>query len=147
MRKNAERPNLKPELRRQMPRGPFRLAEYNFGVRRSGLEVRRSSRARLRSRRFGVWGMGKMPGAGEWGILIVLGVLQLGVSYILYGVAIRHVSAIEGILIPMLEPVLNPVWVFIFLGEKPGAWTVAGAALVLAAMLTRGLLGMRRTRK
>ena len=58
--------------------------------------------------------------------------------------AIRRVTAIEGILIPMLEPVLNPLWVFIFLGEKPGVWTVAGAMLVLGAMLSRGLLGLRR---
>ena len=85
---------------------------------------------------------GKMPGAGEWGILLVLGVLQLGVPYILYGLAIRHVTAIEGILLPMLEPVLNPLWVLIFLGEKPGAWSVAGAALVLGAMCVRGLLGL-----
>ena len=90
------------------------------------------------------FGIGKMPGTGEWGILIALGVVQLGVPYILYGLAIRHVTAIEGILIPMLEPVLNPLWVFIFLGEKPGVWTVAGAMLVLGAMLSRGLLGLRR---
>ena len=89
---------------------------------------------------------GKMPGAGEWGILLVLGVLQLGVPYILYGLAIRHVKAIEGILLPMLEPVLNPLWVFLFLGEKPGAWTIAGAVLVLGAMCTRGMLGMRAGR-
>jgi drug/metabolite transporter (DMT)-like permease len=89
------------------------------------------------------FGLGKMPAAGEWGILLVLGVLQLGVPYILYGLAIRHVPAIEGILIPLLEPVLNPLWVFLFLGEIPGARTVAGAGLVLAAMLARGLLGLR----
>ena len=46
-------------------------------------------------------------------------------------------------ILPMLEPVLNPLWVLIFLGEKPGAWTVAGAVLVLAAMCGRGLLGLR----
>jgi drug/metabolite transporter (DMT)-like permease len=92
---------------------------------------------------FGLLGSGKMPGAAGWGILAVLGVLQLGVPYILYGIAIRHVTAIEGILIPLLEPVLNPLWVFIFLGEIPGGWTVAGAILVLGAMLTRGLLGLR----
>ena len=88
---------------------------------------------------------GKLPDAREWGILVVLGVLQLGVPYILYGLAIRHVKAIEGILLPMLEPVLNPLWVFIFLGERPGEWTIAGALLVLGAMCVRGLLGLRAT--
>lgn len=92
---------------------------------------------------FGLSDAGKMPGTREWGILLVLGVLQLGVPYILYGIAIRHVTAIEGILIPLLEPVLNPLWVLLFLDEIPRAWTVAGAGLVLAAMLVRGLLGLR----
>jgi drug/metabolite transporter (DMT)-like permease len=90
------------------------------------------------------FGIGKMPGAGEWGVLLALGVLQLGVPYILYGLAIRHVTALEGILIPMLEPVLNPLWVFIFLHERPGGWALAGAALVLGAMLARALPGLRR---
>ncbi len=89
------------------------------------------------------FGVGKMPDAGEWGVLIVLGVLQLGVPYILYGLAIRHVTAIEAILIPTLEPVLNPLWVYIFLHEKPGSWTVAGAVLVLGAVMARGLWGLR----
>ncbi len=92
---------------------------------------------------FGFAGAGKMPGAGEWGALAILGVLQLGVPYILYGIAIRHVTAIEGILLPTLEPVLNPLWVFIFLHERPGAWSITGAALVLGAMCARGLLGLR----
>jgi drug/metabolite transporter (DMT)-like permease len=89
------------------------------------------------------FGLGKMPSPGEWGVLLALGVFQLGIPYVLYGMAIRHVRAIEGILIPLLEPVLNPVWVLIFVGEKPGLWTVAGAALVLVAMLARGLMGWR----
>ena len=93
------------------------------------------------------FGFGHMPDAAEWGVLLMLGVLQLGVPYILYGLAIRRVTAIEGILLPMLEPVLNPLWVFLFLHERPGAWTLAGAMLVLGAMLTRALLGMRGTNR
>ncbi len=95
---------------------------------------------------FGFGGEGKMPTAVEWGWLLVLGVFQLGVPYILYGIAIRHVTAIEGVLIPLLEPVLNPVWVLLFLGEIPRPWTIAGAFLVLGAMLTRGLLPARDRR-
>ncbi len=92
---------------------------------------------------FGILGAGKMPDAGGWAALVTLGVLQLGVPYILYGIAIRQVTAIEGILLPTLEPVLNPLWVFIFLHERPGAWSIAGAALVLGAICARGLLGLR----
>lgn len=89
------------------------------------------------------FGIGKMPGAGEWGLLLALGVFQLGIPYVLYGLAIRHVKALEGILIPLLEPVLNPVWVLIFVGERPGPWSVGGAALILGAMLVRGVMGRR----
>ena len=39
----------------------------------------------------------------------------------MYALALRHVRAVEGILIPMMEPVLNPLWVFLLLGETPGS--------------------------
>jgi drug/metabolite transporter (DMT)-like permease len=40
----------------------------------------------------------------------------------------------------MLEPVLNPVWVLIGFGERPGPWAVAGGAIVIAAVVARTLL-------
>jgi hypothetical protein len=60
---------------------------------------------------------------------VVLGVVQLGIPYILYSIAIRRVTALEAILIPMLEPILNPLWVALVHGEVPGAWSIAGGAL------------------
>jgi len=90
------------------------------------------------------FGFAKMPAAAEWGVLLALGVFQLGVPYILYGIAIRHVTALDAILIPLLEPVLNPLWVLLFKGETPGLWSLAGAGLVLGAVLLRGLLGLRK---
>lgn len=90
------------------------------------------------------FGFGKMPTAGEWGILGVLGVFQLGLPYILYALAIRKVTALEAILIPLLEPVLNPLWVFLFRGEVPGGWSLAGAGLVLGAVFVRGVVGIGR---
>ncbi len=57
-------------------------------------------------------------------MLIALGTFQLGFSYVLYTKAIQKVRAFEAVLITMLEPVLNPVWVFLLLGEVPaiGPW-------------------------
>ncbi|MER2601806.1 MAG: EamA family transporter, partial [Candidatus Competibacter phosphatis] len=72
-----------------------------------------------------------------WIGLSLLGVLQLGVPYILFALALRHVRAVEGILIPMIEPVLNPVWVFLLLGETPGMWAVVGGAIILGAVVFR----------
>lgn len=76
--------------------------------------------------------------AAQVGALAVLGVVQLGIPYILYSVAIRRVTALEAVLIPMLEPILNPLWVALAQGEWPGPWSLAGGALVLGAVLARG---------
>ncbi len=76
--------------------------------------------------------------------LLLLGTVQLGLPYVLYAIAIKHVTALEATLIPLLEPVLNPLWVMLMLSERPGSWALVGAALVLAAVLTRGALMIRR---
>ena len=78
-----------------------------------------------------------MPDLSGWIGLSLLGMLQLGVPYILFALALRHVRAVEGILIPMIEPVLNPVWVFLLLGETPGMWAVVGGAIILGAVVFR----------
>jgi drug/metabolite transporter (DMT)-like permease len=83
---------------------------------------------------------GKMPTPPEWGALAVLGVFQLGAAYILYSVAIRHVTALEAMLITMLEPILNPVWVALKQGELPGPWSLAGGALVLGSVALRSVI-------
>ncbi|HUJ27791.1 MAG TPA: EamA family transporter, partial [Myxococcales bacterium] len=50
---------------------------------------------------------------------------------------VRKVPAAEASLISMLEPILNPVWVLLFFGERPGAWAVAGGAVVIASVVLR----------
>ena len=44
---------------------------------------------------------------------------------------LRHVTATEASLIGMLEPIANPIWVFLFVGERPTALSIAGGAIVL----------------
>lgn len=79
-----------------------------------------------------------------WAALIVLGVVQLGVSYALYSRAIKYVTALEAVLIPVIEPVLNPLWVMVFIGEKPGSLALCGGVLVLAAVTWRAVHSIRR---
>ncbi|QTL98259.1 EamA family transporter [Iocasia frigidifontis] len=86
------------------------------------------------------------PGSSGWLFLIILGVLQLGLPYILYSKAIKHVSAIDAILIPVIEPLLNPVWVFLFLGETPGSWALIGGIIVLAAITGRSFLPILKSK-
>jgi DME family drug/metabolite transporter len=70
-------------------------------------------------------------------VLLYLGVVQLGLAYWLFVKGVRKVPAAEASLISMLEPVLNPVWVFLFFGERPGPWALAGGAVVISAVVLR----------
>ncbi|AQR94799.1 DMT family transporter [Clostridium saccharoperbutylacetonicum] len=71
--------------------------------------------------------------------ILILGIFQLGVSYIFYTLAVKYVSPIEAILIPVLEPLLNPFWVFLFTGEIPGTYAFIGGLIVLTAISVREL--------
>ena len=79
------------------------------------------------------------PSAASLLPLLMLGLFQLGLSYILYIAAIKHVTALEAILIPVLEPLLNPIWVFLAIGEAPGRWALFGSLIVLGAITGRYL--------
>ncbi|EGW35931.1 DMT family transporter [Desulfosporosinus sp. OT] len=77
------------------------------------------------------------PDATGWLFLVILGVVQLGIPYILFSRAIKHATALEAILIPVIEPLLNPVWVFLILGEAPGLLAIIGGFIVLSAITVR----------
>jgi drug/metabolite transporter (DMT)-like permease len=87
-----------------------------------------------------------LPTSG-WVALITLGVVQLGVSYWLYARAIRHVTALEAVLIPVAEPILNPLWVLLFMHEKPSRWALIGGAIVLSAVTLRAVGSVRARRQ
>jgi len=76
-----------------------------------------------------------LPPPGAWVNLIFLGTVQLGLSYILYSIAIKGVTALEASLIPVIEPILNPLWVFLAIGEIPGKWALAGSAVILTSVI------------
>ncbi len=84
--------------------------------------------------------LGSSPGLRGWLLLAVAGIFQLGLPYLLYTVALRHVSALEAILITIIEPILNPLWVLFAIGEKPGPWALVGGAIVLVSVAIRGFL-------
>jgi len=69
--------------------------------------------------------------------ILLLGVFQLGLAYVLYAYAIRHVPALKATLITSVEPILNPLWVFIVIGEQPGFYAVIGGIVVFAAIIFR----------
>ena len=76
----------------------------------------------------------------DWLIIFGLGIFQLGIPYILYTTALKYVSALDAILVGMLEPILNPIWVYIFIGEEMGEWAFIGGALVIIGTLGRVII-------
>lgn len=72
-------------------------------------------------------------------VLTFLGVVQIAGAYALFVHGLRHVTATQASLVGMLEPIANPVWVFLFLGERPGALSLLGGAIVLGAIGWRTL--------
>ncbi len=83
---------------------------------------------------------GSPPGVSGWLILLLLGIFQLALPYVLYAKAVKHVTALEAILISVLEAVLNPLWVFLVIGETPGPWSLLGGAIVLVAVTVRSVV-------
>lgn len=77
------------------------------------------------------------PDTTGWLCLIALGIVQLGIPYILYSIAIKNATALEATLIPVIEPILNPVWVLLFMNEVPGIFSVLGGMIVLVAITFR----------
>jgi DME family drug/metabolite transporter len=67
-------------------------------------------------------------------VLLFLGVVQIGLAYALFVRGLEHVPATQASLTGMLEPVANPLWVFLFLGERPSPFAIAGGVVVLAAI-------------
>jgi drug/metabolite transporter (DMT)-like permease len=75
--------------------------------------------------------------AGPSGVAVILylGVFQIALAYCCLTRAVRHVTAFEATTTLLLEPVLSPVWTWLVHGERPGAWPLAGGAVILSATL------------
>ena len=81
------------------------------------------------------------------GILALLGVVQLGIPYILYALASKRCSTVTCSVLAAIEPLLNPVWVFIFDGEAPGLWALIGGVVVVATITVWCVYGDLRGKK
>ena len=65
---------------------------------------------------------------------------QIGIPYWLYALAIRRIKALESVLLTVLEPLLNPRWVYLLFGEATGRLPLLGGALILSTPVLRALL-------
>jgi drug/metabolite transporter (DMT)-like permease len=73
-------------------------------------------------------------GAHDLGLLVALGIGQIGLGLVFLTIGGRLIPAAEVALITLLEVVLGPLWVWIFLSEQPSTATLVGGAIVLAAV-------------
>lgn len=74
-----------------------------------------------------------LPSPRDALVLVYLGCVQVGLAYVCLGHALRRLPAFEVSLVLLLEPALNPLWVWLLLGERPGPIALAGGALLILA--------------
>jgi drug/metabolite transporter (DMT)-like permease len=76
----------------------------------------------------------------DWGIVIYLGTIQIGLAYVFLIRGVRGLRAIEVSLLLVLEPVANGLFAWAVHGERPGPWPLAGCALILLGVIAQALL-------
>ena len=80
----------------------------------------------------------------DYAAVAFLGIFQIGISYILF---IKGVTGgtrpLDASIIGFIEPLLNPVWVFLFVGERPSNWAVLGGAIIIATVVVHTLIQYR----
>lgn len=94
-------------------------------------------------------GIGALSGMSRHDALsiVYLGVVQIGLAYTLFTVAMaRGVRSLDAGIVGYIEPVLNPIWVFLVLGEQPTKWALVGGAIIVVAVVVHALLEARRGR-
>lgn len=73
--------------------------------------------------------------APDLGVILFLGIVQIGFAYTLFTRGIeRGVRSLDAGLVGYVEPLSNPIWVFLFLGERPSAWAITGGAVIITAV-------------
>ena len=77
--------------------------------------------------------------------ILILGVFQLGLSYVLYVKSTQYCPALACCLLGAVEPLLNPVWVFLFDGERPGLFALVGSVIVIVSITLWCIYGQEKT--
>jgi len=90
------------------------------------------------------YGRGNLPDAVGWAAVAGLGLFQTGLALMFFSYGIRRITALSAMLIATLEPMLNPVWVFLVLGERPGMWPLIGGGIILLSVTVSSVLSIIR---
>jgi len=87
-----------------------------------------------------------MTSRDVWSVLF-LGIVQIGFAYTLFtaGMA-RGLRSLDAGIVGYIEPVLNPIWVFLIIGEQPSGWAIIGGAIIVAAIVCHMIVEARSAR-
>jgi drug/metabolite transporter (DMT)-like permease len=83
----------------------------------------------------------------DMGVLFAFGVFEMGLGLVLFTAGAQRVPPVEAAMIAILESILAPFWVWVFLGENPGMRTVVGGAIVIAAVAAHTIGDLRPARE
>lgn len=89
------------------------------------------------------WFTGAPAHATGWLAIGALGFVQIGLTSITFSFAVKHMTALSTSIITLIEPVLNPLWVFLFVGEVPSLAALAGGIVILSMVTLRSILTVR----
>lgn len=81
----------------------------------------------------------------DWLLIAYLGVIQVGLAYVIFTRALRRLPALEVSLLLLIEPVLNPLWAWLVHGEAPGLGARLGGLLILSTTAAASWLGSRQS--
>ncbi|KXK07081.1 MAG: EamA-like transporter family protein [Acidobacteria bacterium OLB17] len=74
-----------------------------------------------------------------------LGVIQIGIAYMLFIKGVYGgTRPLDASIIGFIEPLLNPVWVFLFVGERPSNWAILGGLVIIATVVIHTVLQYKR---
>jgi drug/metabolite transporter (DMT)-like permease len=79
--------------------------------------------------------------------VVYMGIFQVGLAAALYAYGIKKVTAVSAMLISSIEPVFNPLWVFLVVGEKPTHTAFIGGAIILGAVVFSNSIGWQREKR
>ena len=88
-----------------------------------------------------------LPDMTGWLSIAALGFFQTGLSLVFFSYGIKRITALSAMLIAALEPMLNPVWVFLVTGERPGVWSLIGGVIIITAVTLSSILSSKKPRE
>lgn len=80
---------------------------------------------------------------GDWALIGYLGTIQIALAYLLVTYGLRHVRALDASLLLMIETALNPVWIWLLLGEVPKVLAVLGGVVIVGATVVHTAIATR----